>query len=124
MAKMSRRSFLKTTASAAAAVPVLTGGWHKLLGAESPGYFEREFGITDALCRKVLAAALAKGGDYADLYFEHTIGNWIILEDGKVSRAFIQESCPGAADGPPEEMVAATAAALSMAFSSSSWVKP
>jgi TldD protein len=88
MAEMSRRSFLKTTAGAAAAVPVLTGGWHNLMGAEKPGYFEREFGITDALCRKVLAAALARGGDYADLYFEHTIGNWIVLEDGKVSRAF------------------------------------
>ncbi len=88
MAEMSRRSFLKTTAGAAAAVPVLSGGWHKLLAAENPGYFEREFGITDALCRKVLAAALAKGGDYADMYFEHTIGNWIILEDGKVSRAY------------------------------------
>jgi TldD protein len=88
MAEMSRRSFLKTTAGAAAAVPVLATGWHKLLAAEAPGYFEREFGISDALCRKVRAAALAKGGDYADLYFEHTIGNWIILEDGKVSRAF------------------------------------
>ncbi len=88
MGEMSRRSFLKTTAGAAAAVPVLSGGWHKLLAAEEPGYFEREFGISDTLCRKVLAAALAKGGDYADLYFEHTIGNWIVLEDGKVSRAF------------------------------------
>ena len=46
MAEMSRRSFLKTTAGAAAAVPVLAGGWQKLLAAESPGYFEREFGIT------------------------------------------------------------------------------
>jgi TldD protein len=88
MAEMSRRSFLKTTAGAAAAVPVLAGGWPKLLAAETPGYFEREFGITDVLCRKVLGTALAKGGDYADLYFEHTIGNWIILEDGKVSRAY------------------------------------
>jgi TldD protein len=59
-----------------------------LLGAEKPGYFEREFGMTDALCQKVLAAALARGGDFADLFFEHTISNWIILEDGKVSRAF------------------------------------
>lgn len=88
MKKMSRRSFLKTTAGAAAAVPLLAGGWHTLLAAESPGYFEREFGITDSLCQKVLAQALARGGDFADLYFEHTIGNWIVLEDGKVSRAF------------------------------------
>jgi TldD protein len=88
MAEMSRRSFLKTTAGAAAALPVLSGGWQHLVGADMPGYFEREFGVSDALCRKVLAASLARGGDYADLYFEHTIGNWIILEDGKVSRAY------------------------------------
>ncbi|NTU51514.1 MAG: TldD/PmbA family protein, partial [Candidatus Aminicenantes bacterium] len=42
---------------------------------------------TDALCRKVLAEALARGGDYADLYFEHTISNNLVLEDGKVNRA-------------------------------------
>jgi hypothetical protein len=56
-------------------------------GRDSPGYFEREFGITDGLCRKVLAEALAKGGDYSDLYFEHTISNFLILQDGKVNRA-------------------------------------
>jgi TldD protein len=91
MAEMSRRSFLKTTAGAAAigaAAPILGGGWSQLLGAEKPGYFEREFGISDALCQKVLAEALSRGGDFADLFFEHTIGNWIILEDGKVNRAF------------------------------------
>lgn len=69
-------------------MPILSGSWQHLLGAENPGYFEREFGISDALCQKVLAEALAKGGDFADLFFEHTISNWIVLEDGKVSRAF------------------------------------
>jgi TldD protein len=39
------------------------------------------------MCRNVLAKALAKGGDFADLYFEHTISNYLILEDGKVNRA-------------------------------------
>ncbi len=91
MSEMSRRSFLKTTAGVAAmgaAAPILSGSWPQLLGAEMPGYFEREFGISDALCQNVLAEALARGGDFADLFFEHTISNWIILEDGKVSRAF------------------------------------
>ena len=90
MKKMNRRTFIKTGASAAAATlaaPALPRGWYSLPGADAPGYFEREFGITDGLCRKVLAEALAKGGDYADLYFEHTISNYLILEDGKVNRA-------------------------------------
>lgn len=92
MKKISRRSFLKTTAKAAAvtiAAPVvLPEGWYSFAGPAPTGYFEQEFGITDSLCQKVLAKALAKGGDYADLFFEHTISNYIMLEDGKVNRAY------------------------------------
>ncbi len=91
MKKVTRRSFLKTATSAAAVslvVPVLPEGWYALARADEPGYFENEFGITDGLCKKVLEEALSKGGDFADLYFEHTISNWVILEDGKVNRAY------------------------------------
>lgn len=35
----------------------------------------------------MLAAALEKGGDYADLFFEHTYRNNIGLQDGAVNRA-------------------------------------
>lgn len=91
MKDISRRDFLKTTAiatGAAVASPILPKGWYRLARANSPGYFESEFGISDTLCRKILAAALSKGGDFADLYFEHTISNWVILEDGEVNRAY------------------------------------
>jgi len=91
MKSFSRRDFLKTGAAAVAATvatPLLSRGWYALPGAELSGYFEREFGITDALCRKVLAEALARGGESADLYFEHTISNYLMLEDGKVNRAY------------------------------------
>jgi TldD protein len=91
MTTISRRSFLKTGAAAAAATiagpAFLSRGWYAFARTEPAGYFEREFGITEALCREVLAQALAKGGDFADLYFEHTISNYLILEDGKVNRA-------------------------------------
>lgn len=91
MKTISRRSFLKTSAAAAGAAiaaPVLSGSLFSLARADSAGYFEREFGISDGLCRKVLSEALSKGGDFAELFFEHTISNWIILEDGKVNRAY------------------------------------
>jgi TldD protein len=92
MKKITRRSFLKTSAQAAAATiaapVILSDGWYSFASQEPTGYFEREFGISDSLCQKVLAKALAKGGDYADLYFEHTISNYIMLEDGKVNRAY------------------------------------
>lgn len=91
MKPTSRRSFLKGTtaaACAAAVARVLPSGCYSLARADNPEYFGSEFGITDSLCRKVLAKALSKGGDFADLYFEHTIDNRIVLEDGKVNRAY------------------------------------
>jgi TldD protein len=92
MKKITRRSFLNTAAQAAAvtiAAPVvLPEGWYSFASPAPRGYFEREFGASDNLCQKVLTKALAKGGDYADLYFEHTISNYIMLEDGKVNRAY------------------------------------
>ena len=92
MKHISRRAFIKAGAAMAAtsvAIPaILSKGWSGMAGAEASAYFERGFGITDTLCRKVLAQALAKGGDFADLYFEHTISNYLTLEDGKVNRAY------------------------------------
>lgn len=91
MKKISRRAFLKSTATVAAvtiAPVVLPKGWYAIARADKPGYFENEFGITDSMCQKVLAEALSKGGDFADLFFEHTISNWLLLEDGKVNRAY------------------------------------
>ena len=86
MKRITRRSFLRGAANttlAAAITPTLSSCMSDMARAKKCGYFESEFGITDSLCQKVLAEALSKGGDFADLYFEHTIGNWVILEDGK-----------------------------------------
>jgi TldD protein len=91
MDPITRRTFVKTAATGAAALAAtrLFGATPLALArADVPGYFEREFGITDELCRQVLVQALAKGGDFADLYFEHTVSNWVQLEDGKVNRAY------------------------------------
>ncbi|HCC51812.1 MAG TPA: peptidase U62, partial [Porphyromonadaceae bacterium] len=46
------------------------------------------FGVTDSDLKKVLSAALEKGGNYADLFFEHTFSNSISLQDGAVNRAY------------------------------------
>lgn len=45
------------------------------------------FGVTEGELKKVLATALEKGGNYADLFFEHTFSNSIGLQDGKVNQA-------------------------------------
>lgn len=45
------------------------------------------FGVSEGDLKKVLTAALEKGGDYADLFFEHSYRNNIGLQDGAVNRA-------------------------------------
>jgi len=51
------------------------------------GYFSR-FGVTEALIRETLNAALSKSGEYADVFFQHRLSNYMMLEDGSVNRAY------------------------------------
>ena len=53
---------------------------------EGVGYFSR-FGVTEKLIRDTMSAALSKGGDYADVFFQHRVTNNFSLEDGAVNRA-------------------------------------
>ncbi|MCI5143056.1 MAG: twin-arginine translocation signal domain-containing protein [Candidatus Electrothrix sp. ATG1] len=91
MKAINRRSFMKNSAvvtGALALEQMSPGQWLSFAYAEPTGYFKSQFGITDALCKRVLEQALSKGGDFADLYFEHTISNWLDLEDDRVDRAY------------------------------------
>jgi len=45
------------------------------------------FNVSENDVRKVMAIALEKGGDYADLYFQHSFSNSLALQDGAVNRA-------------------------------------
>ena len=90
MQPISRRKFLAGTAAATGAViisPYLSACTQMQSGMIT-GYFEKEFGITDAICRKLLTTALSRGGDFADLYFEHTLVSTLSLEDGKVNQSY------------------------------------
>jgi TldD protein len=85
---LTRRDVLElgSAALAASLVPdVLFGAAPGV--TEGVGYFAR-FGVTEAMIRGALAAALSHGGDYADLYFEHSISNSLGLEDGEVNRGY------------------------------------
>ncbi|GEJ56688.1 TldD/PmbA family protein [Anaeromyxobacter diazotrophicus] len=50
-------------------------------------YFAR-FGVTEALVADALSAALSRGGDFADVFFQHRVSNDLALEDGAVNRAY------------------------------------
>ena len=49
--------------------------------------FDR-FGVTERMIRETLSAALSRGGEFADVYFQHTSGSSLGLEDGAVNRAY------------------------------------
>ncbi|MCU7495590.1 MAG: TldD/PmbA family protein [Ignavibacteria bacterium] len=46
------------------------------------------FGVDEKIINEVMSVALSKGGDYCDLYFQHSIDNYIGLEDKAVNRAY------------------------------------
>jgi TldD protein len=43
------------------------------------------FKVTESDLRKVMSVAMETGGDYADLFFEHTLDNMLVLRDGNVN---------------------------------------
>ena len=53
---------------------------------EGIGYFAR-FGVTERMIHETLAAALSRGGEHADVSFQHRVASDIGLEDGAVNRA-------------------------------------
>ncbi len=54
---------------------------------EGLAYFG-QFGIDEALIRTGLQAALSRGGEFADLFFQYGQANSLGLEDGEVNRAY------------------------------------
>lgn len=51
-------------------------------------YFYQKFGVTRDLIDKTLARAMARGGQWGELFFEHSRRGSVILLDGKVSEAY------------------------------------
>jgi TldD protein len=89
---ITRRTVIGAGAAALASVAVsdlfnLSSVFAKSGPTEGVGYFAR-FGVTDKLIKDTIGAALSKGGDYADVFFQHRVTNNLALEDGSVNRAF------------------------------------
>lgn len=91
---MDRRKFLRTGSlamMASLAAPAVAGtiaGQTALNGDKKSAVALAlaHFGVTEQQIKKVLTAALEKGGDYADLFFEHSFYNYVGLQDGAVNR--------------------------------------
>lgn len=95
--ELSRRGFLRWAGAgtAVAMLPTLATRIPRaqlLGGAEAPPgahqtYFDR-FGVARGLIARVLDRALANGGDFSEIYLEHTVSHWTGMEDEQVNRAY------------------------------------
>lgn len=95
--KISRRSFLETSSKGLIAATLIPPFLSKYYNSEAAlirnedltlnDYFNR-FGVDEKLINEVMSVALSKGGDYCDLFFQHSINNYIGLEDKDVNRAY------------------------------------
>ena len=89
---MKRRDFIKTGGAAFVGTAMLPHILHAQMtnmlhtSADLPGMLAH-FGVTTNDLHRVITVALEKGGDFADLYFEHTFRNSLGLQDGEVNRA-------------------------------------
>ena len=50
--------------------------------------FLAHFGVDEALIQRILGVAMSRGGDHADLFFEHKLTRGFALEDGMVNGAW------------------------------------
>ncbi|MFN8255934.1 MAG: TldD/PmbA family protein [Bacteroidales bacterium] len=88
---ISRREFMKIGGIGVAGAMVIPPWLQSCNGGplsnDAEGYLNH-FEVTRSLLQKIISAAMEKGADYADLYFEHSIQNYTNLEDKKVSSAY------------------------------------
>ncbi len=86
-----RRDFVKiggiTVAGTVLLPPFLQSCTGVTLSKDSENYLNH-FEVTPELLNELIRAAMEKGADYADLYFQHSINNYSTLEDGKVNQAY------------------------------------
>ncbi|MCK5222005.1 MAG: TldD/PmbA family protein, partial [Candidatus Aminicenantes bacterium] len=80
--------------AAAASIPLFFGNnINMAFGKEMPGSSElgnyyNHFGVDEKMIQDIFSTALSYGGDYCDIFFQHSINNTIGLEDKQVNRAY------------------------------------
>ena len=89
--EVNRRNFIKTSGMFAAGsviLPPFVQSCQNVQISDNVKSYLDHFEVSTEMLQKVIATAMSKGGDYADLFFEHKTSNSIGLEDGKVNRAY------------------------------------
>jgi len=89
--KLNRRHFLQTSSTAVVGAivlpPLLNSCQTSQISPDVKSYLDH-FEVSPQMLQQVIAEAMSKGGDYADLFFEHKTSNTLSLEDSKVNQAY------------------------------------
>ena len=88
---LKRREFVRLggiTVAGSMVIPTLLNSCKRIIVSDSVAGYMEHFEVTAEQLQKVLATALEKGADYADLYFEHTVSNSLSLQDNEVNSAY------------------------------------
>ncbi len=89
--KPDRRDFIKTSSMFAAGslvLPLYMQSCQNVQISTNVKSYLDHFEVSTEMLQKVIAAAMSKGGNYADLFFEHKTTNSLSLEDGQVNSAY------------------------------------
>jgi len=85
-----RREFVKLggiTLAGTVLIPPFLKSCSGIKISDNASSYLDHFEVTPGMLQEVINAAMAKGGDYADLFFEHSLNNYTSLEDNKVNSA-------------------------------------
>lgn len=88
---LKRREFIRLsgiTVTGSMIIPSLFQSCKGAPASETAAGYLDHFEVMPEILQKVIAAAMEKGADFADLFFEHTLNNRSTLEDGKVNSAY------------------------------------
>jgi TldD protein len=88
---LKRRDFLRIggiTAAGSLVIPSFLQSCKGVSLSDDVAGYMKHFEVDRSLLNKVISAAMEKGADYADLFFEHTLSNTSALEDNKVNSAY------------------------------------
>ncbi len=89
--EFSRREFIRTGSVSLAGMAILPSflsmGCNRLTEQSGLEEYLAHFNVDREILQKVISEALSRGGDYCDLYFEHSLSNYVGLQDNEVNRA-------------------------------------
>ena len=93
---MNRRRFISQSIGGIAALGIPAGILSGVVlpptagpdGMPDLNWYLQHFGVSKEQIARVMETALARGGDYCDLFFQHAVAHYVALEDKQVNQAY------------------------------------